>query len=92
MPPLSPEDAQDPWAEDALDSSFLESGEELDLLTEILDSLSTGAMRTGSLRPSQSLDCCHRGDLDSCLSLVSPSLFSSTCPSNLPVHAPTKVQ
>lgn len=41
----------------------------MDLLSEILDSLSTGATRTGSLRPSQSLDCCHRGDLDSCLSL-----------------------
>nr|XP_008508976.1 PREDICTED: DENN domain-containing protein 1C [Equus przewalskii] len=68
-PPLSPEDALDPWAEETLDSSFLGSGEELDLLSEILDSLSMGATRTGSLRPSQSLDCCHRGDLDSCLSL-----------------------
>ncbi|XP_016053474.1 PREDICTED: DENN domain-containing protein 1C [Miniopterus natalensis] len=68
-PTLGPEDAQDSWAEEALDSSFLGSGEELDLLSEILDSLSTGATRTGSLRPSQSLDCCHRGDLDSCLSL-----------------------
>ncbi|XP_070229926.1 DENN domain-containing protein 1C [Bos mutus] len=68
-PSLSPEDAQDPWAEEALDGSFLGSGEELDLLSEILDSLSTRATRTGSLRPSQSLDCCHREDLDSCLSL-----------------------
>ncbi|OWK12547.1 DENND1C, partial [Cervus elaphus hippelaphus] len=68
-PSLSPEDAQDPWAEEALDGSFLGSGEELDLLSEILDSLSTRAMRTSSLRPSQSLDCCHREDLDSCLSL-----------------------
>ncbi|XP_041616667.1 DENN domain-containing protein 1C isoform X1 [Vulpes lagopus] len=68
-PALSPEDAQDPWAEEALDSSFLGSGEELDLLSEILDSLSTGASRTSSLRPSQSLDCCHRGDSDSCFSL-----------------------
>ncbi|XP_070272043.1 DENN domain-containing protein 1C isoform X2 [Myotis yumanensis] len=68
-PPLSPEATQDSWAEEALDSSFLGSGEELDLLSEILDSLSTGATRTGSLRPSQSLDCCHREDLDSCLSL-----------------------
>ncbi|XP_046541417.1 DENN domain-containing protein 1C isoform X3 [Equus quagga] len=68
-PPLSPEDALDPCAEETLDSSFLGSGEELDLLSEILDSLSMGATRTGSLRPSQSLDCCHRGDLDSCLSL-----------------------
>uniref|UniRef100_A0A8C0L4H5 DENN domain containing 1C n=1 Tax=Canis lupus dingo TaxID=286419 RepID=A0A8C0L4H5_CANLU len=68
-PALSPEDVQDPWAEEALDSSFLGSGEELDLLSEILDSLSTGASRTSSLRPSQSLDCCHRGDSDSCFSL-----------------------
>ncbi|ELV10000.1 DENN domain-containing protein 1C [Tupaia chinensis] len=68
-PPLSPEDAQSPWAEDALDSSFLGSGEELDLLSEILDSLSVGSKSTGSLRSSQSLECCHRGDLDSCFSL-----------------------
>ncbi|XP_029771783.1 DENN domain-containing protein 1C isoform X2 [Suricata suricatta] len=68
-PALSPEDAPDPWAEEALDSSFLGSGEELDLLSEILDSLSMGASRTGSLRPSQSLDCCHREDTDSCFSL-----------------------
>ncbi|XP_012584798.1 PREDICTED: DENN domain-containing protein 1C isoform X2 [Condylura cristata] len=67
--PVSSEDGPDPWAEEALDSSFLGSGEELDLLSEILDSLSTGAMNPGSLRPSQSLDCCHRGDLDSCCSL-----------------------
>lgn len=39
------------------------------MLSEILDSLSTGATRTGSLRSSQSLDCCHREDSDSCLSL-----------------------
>ncbi|XP_047633295.1 DENN domain-containing protein 1C isoform X2 [Phacochoerus africanus] len=68
-PPLSPGDAQEPWAEEALDGSFLGSGEELDLLSEILDSLSTRATRTSSLRPSQSLDCCHRGDPDSCFSL-----------------------
>ncbi|XP_037361106.1 DENN domain-containing protein 1C [Talpa occidentalis] len=68
-PPVSREDAPDSWAEDALDSSFLGSGEELDLLSEILDSLSTGAMSTRSLRPSQSLDCCHSGGLDSCCSL-----------------------
>ncbi|XP_004395337.1 PREDICTED: DENN domain-containing protein 1C [Odobenus rosmarus divergens] len=68
-PALSPEDAQDPCTEEALDNSFLGSGEELDLLSEILDSLSMGASRTGSLRPSQSLDCCHRGDPDSCFSL-----------------------
>ncbi|KAM8763533.1 DENN domain-containing protein 1C isoform 2-T2 [Rhynchonycteris naso] len=69
-PPLSPKHTPDPWTEESLDSSFLGSGEELDLLSEILDSLSTGATKTGSLRPSQSLDCCHRGDLDSCLSLL----------------------
>ncbi|XP_035142566.3 DENN domain-containing protein 1C isoform X1 [Callithrix jacchus] len=68
-PPLTPEDERCPWAEEALDSSFLGSGEELDLLSEILDSLSVGAKSAGSLRPSQSLDCCHRGDLDSCSSL-----------------------
>nr|XP_039322924.1 DENN domain-containing protein 1C isoform X1 [Saimiri boliviensis boliviensis] len=68
-PPLTPEDEGCPWAEEGLDSSFLGSGEELDLLSEILDSLSVGAKSAGSLRPSQSLDCCHRGDLDSCLSL-----------------------
>lgn len=66
---MSQEDAPDPWAEEALDSSFLGSGEELDLLSEILDSLSTQATRTRSLRPSQSLDCCHTGGLDSCSSL-----------------------
>ncbi|KAB1259949.1 DENN domain-containing protein 1C [Camelus dromedarius] len=70
-PTLIPKDAPDPWAEEALDGSFLGSGEELDLLSEILDSLSTRATRTSSLRPSQSLDCCHRGGLDSCFSLVS---------------------
>ncbi|XP_036704447.1 DENN domain-containing protein 1C [Balaenoptera musculus] len=68
-PSLSPEDAQEPLAEEALDGSFLGSGEELDLLSEILDSLSMRDTRNSSLRPSQSLDCCHRGDLDSCLSL-----------------------
>ncbi|KAG8519040.1 DENN domain-containing protein 1C [Galemys pyrenaicus] len=69
--PVSREAAPEAWAEEALDSSFLGSGEELDLLSEILDSLSTGAMSTGSLRPSQSLDCCHTGGLDSSCSLVS---------------------
>ncbi|XP_076728000.1 DENN domain-containing protein 1C [Callospermophilus lateralis] len=68
-PPLSPEDAQGPWAEEVLDSNFLGSGEELDLLSEILDSLSVQTKSMGSLRPSQSLDCCHGGDLDSCFSL-----------------------
>ncbi|XP_058137971.1 DENN domain-containing protein 1C isoform X2 [Dasypus novemcinctus] len=69
-PPLSPETAGSPWAEDTLDNSFLESGEELDLLSEILDSLSVGAKHAGSLRPSQSLDCCHRGNPDDCFSLL----------------------
>ncbi|XP_047387854.1 DENN domain-containing protein 1C isoform X3 [Sciurus carolinensis] len=68
-PPLSPEDSQGPWAEEVLDSNFLGSGEELDLLSEILDSLSVQTKNMGSLRPSQSLDCCHGGDLDSCFSL-----------------------
>ncbi|XP_036874052.2 DENN domain-containing protein 1C isoform X3 [Manis javanica] len=68
-PSPSPDDTPDLWAEEALDSSFLGSGEELDLLGEILDSLSTGAVRIGSLRPSQSFNCCHRGDPDSCFSL-----------------------
>ncbi|EPY86298.1 hypothetical protein CB1_000320028 [Camelus ferus] len=72
-PTLIPKDAPDPWAEEALDGSFLGSGEELDLLSEILDSLSTRATRTSSLRPSQSLDCCHRGGLDSCFSLAESS-------------------
>ncbi|XP_029072827.1 DENN domain-containing protein 1C isoform X1 [Monodon monoceros] len=58
-PSLSPEDAQGPLAEEALDGSFLGSGEELDLLSEILDSLSVTTTRNSSLRPSQSLDCCH---------------------------------
>ncbi|XP_024424876.2 DENN domain-containing protein 1C isoform X4 [Desmodus rotundus] len=98
-PPLSPENAQDSWAEEALDSSFLGSGEELDLLGEILDSLSMGPTRASSLRPSQSLDCCHRGDLDSCLSL--PNLperprwqpdeedTPEPQPQSLPAHLPS---
>ncbi|XP_037679846.1 DENN domain-containing protein 1C isoform X4 [Choloepus didactylus] len=69
-PPLSPEKSGSPWAEEALDNSFLESGEELDLLSEILDSLSMGAKNAGSLRPSQSLDCCQSGDPDGCFSLL----------------------
>uniref|UniRef100_A0A452F1E9 DENN domain containing 1C n=1 Tax=Capra hircus TaxID=9925 RepID=A0A452F1E9_CAPHI len=85
-PSLSPEDAQDPWAEEALDGSFLGSGEELDLLSEILDSLSTRATRTGSLRPSQSLDCCHREDLDSCLSLVRAPLPGPLVPPHLSIQ------
>ncbi|XP_071459557.1 DENN domain-containing protein 1C isoform X3 [Marmota flaviventris] len=79
-PPLSPEDAQGPWAEEVLDSNFLGSGEELDLLSEILDSLSVQTKSMGSLRPSQSLDCCHGGDLDSCFSLQ-PALSSHAPPS-----------
>ncbi|KAM5309314.1 DENN domain-containing protein 1C [Glossophaga mutica] len=98
-PPLSPENTQDSWAEEALDSSFLGSGEELDLLGEILDSLSMGPARASSLRPSQSLDCCHRGDLDSCLSL--PNLperprwqpdeedTPEPQPQSLPAHLPS---
>ncbi|XP_054983593.1 DENN domain-containing protein 1C [Sorex araneus] len=99
-PPLDPEDAQDPRDEDTLDGSFLGSGEELDLLSEILDSLSTSATRTGSLRPSQSLDCCHLGVLDSCSSLPdipgSPQWSledededpSKSQPPCLPAHSP----
>ncbi|XP_036898597.1 DENN domain-containing protein 1C isoform X2 [Sturnira hondurensis] len=97
-PPLSPENAQDSWAEEALDSSFLGSGEELDLLGEILDSLSMGPTRASSLRASHSLDCCHRGGLDSCLSL--PNLperprwqpdeeDTSSEPQPLPAHLPS---
>lgn len=101
-PSLSLEDAQDPWAEEALDSSFLGSGEELDLLSEILDSLSMGASRTGGLRPSQSLDCCHRRDPDSCFSLVRAPQSSPSSPSFFPAppasegqqlaHLPTPIQ
>ncbi|XP_012785377.2 DENN domain-containing protein 1C [Ochotona princeps] len=61
---LSAEEQPSPWADDTLDNSFLGSGEELDLLTEILGSLSVGTNSTGGLRPSQSLDCCHCSDLD----------------------------
>lgn len=45
----------------ALDGSFLGSGEELDLLSEILDSLSHESHGLVACGPSQSLDCCHRG-------------------------------
>ncbi|XP_010633071.1 DENN domain-containing protein 1C isoform X2 [Fukomys damarensis] len=68
-PPSSPDSPQGLWAEEALDSSFLGSGEELDLLGEILDSLSVETKSASSLRPSQSLDCCHQGDLDTYFSL-----------------------
>lgn len=89
---LSPEDVQSPWAEEALDGSFLGSGEELDLLSEILDSLSVGAKSMGSLRPSQSLDCCHRGDLDSCFSLVRSPLLLPQTPGATCQLRPSKVQ
>nr|XP_012803449.2 DENN domain-containing protein 1C [Jaculus jaculus] len=68
-PPLSPENVQCPWAEEILDRNFLGSGKELDLLSEILDSLSVEGKGGGRLRPSQSVDCCHGGRLDSCFSL-----------------------
>ncbi|XP_034354062.2 DENN domain-containing protein 1C isoform X3 [Arvicanthis niloticus] len=75
-PTLSPEDAQDPWAEDALDGSFLGSGEELDLLSEILDSLSVETKSGGRLRASQSLDSCQQEATESCSSLPDISMGS----------------
>ncbi|XP_048197826.1 DENN domain-containing protein 1C isoform X2 [Perognathus longimembris pacificus] len=69
MSPLGLKDPQGPWIEETLDSSFLESGEELDLLSEIFDSLSVETKMAGSLRPSQSLHCWRRGNSDSCFSL-----------------------
>ncbi|XP_035301740.1 DENN domain-containing protein 1C [Cricetulus griseus] len=64
-PALSPEeDTQSPWAEETLDGSFLGSGEELDLLSEILDSLSMETKSGG-----RSLDCCQQGTSESCFSL-----------------------
>lgn len=71
-PALSPEDTQSPWAEETLDGSFLGSGEELDLLSEILDSLSVETKSGGRLRASQSLNCCQQGASESCFSLVRP--------------------
>ncbi|XP_059107715.1 DENN domain-containing protein 1C isoform X1 [Peromyscus eremicus] len=68
-PALSPEDTQSPWAEETLDGSFLGSGEELDLLSEILDSLSMETKSGGRLRASQSLNCCQQGASESCFSL-----------------------
>ncbi|XP_051028833.1 DENN domain-containing protein 1C [Acomys russatus] len=68
-PVLSPKDAQSPWAEETLDGSFLGSGEELDLLGEILDSLSVETKSGGRLRASQSLNCCQQGASESCFSL-----------------------
>ncbi|XP_052047932.1 DENN domain-containing protein 1C isoform X2 [Apodemus sylvaticus] len=73
-PPLSPGDTQNPWAEDTLDGSFLGSGEELDLLSEILDSLSVETKSGGRLRASQSLDCCQQGASESCSSLPDMSV------------------
>ncbi|OBS74684.1 hypothetical protein A6R68_14762 [Neotoma lepida] len=67
-PALSPEDTKSPWAEETLDGSFLGSGE-LDLLSEILDSLSMESKSGGRLRASQSLDCCQQGASESCFSL-----------------------
>ncbi|XP_060227302.1 DENN domain-containing protein 1C isoform X6 [Meriones unguiculatus] len=68
-PALSPRDTQSPWAEETLDGSFLGSGEELDLLGEILDSLSVETKSGGRLRASQSLGCCQQGASESCFSL-----------------------
>lgn len=67
---MNPKDTQNPWADDTLDGSFLGSGEELDLLSEILDSLSVEIKSGGQLRASQSLDCCQQGASESCSSLV----------------------
>ncbi|KAM4888893.1 DENN domain-containing protein 1C [Thomomys bottae] len=71
MSPLGLENPQGPWMEETVDSSFLGSGEELDLLSEIFGSLSVETKMAGSLRPSQSLPCWHRGNSDSCFSLPS---------------------
>lgn len=80
-PALSPEeDTQSPWAEETLDGSFLGSGEELDLLSEILDSLSMETKSGG-----RSLDCCQQGTSESCFSLVGPLLR----PPNLSIPSPT---
>lgn len=66
---MSLKDTQSPWAEETLDGSFLGSGEELDLLGEILDSLSVETKSGGRLRASQSLDCCQQEASESCFSL-----------------------
>lgn len=78
---MSPKDTQSPWAEETLDGSFLGSGE-LDLLSEILDSLSVETKSGGRLRASQSLDCCQQEASESCFSLVRPSLChpNLSCP------------
>lgn len=92
---MIPENTQGPWAEDILDRNFLGSGKELDLLSEILDSLSVEAKANGRLRNSQSLDCCQGGLVspfrDKCLPSLSPTLLphlrSATCLSLHPTLA-----
>lgn len=84
---MSPGDTQNPWAEDTLDGSFLGSGEELDLLSEILDSLNVETKSGDLQRASQSLDCCQRGAAsESCSSLVRTS--SLLPPPHLSVSSP----
>ncbi|XP_029387476.1 DENN domain-containing protein 1C [Mus pahari] len=68
-PTLSLGDTQNPWAEDTLDGSFLGSGEELDLLSEILDTLNVETKSGDRQRASPSLDCCQQGASESCSSL-----------------------
>lgn len=75
---MSPRDMQSAWAEETLDDSFLGSGEELDLLGEILDSLSVETRSGGQPRASQSLGCCPQGASESCFSLVRISPAPST--------------
>ncbi|XP_060227300.1 DENN domain-containing protein 1C isoform X3 [Meriones unguiculatus] len=86
-PALSPRDTQSPWAEETLDGSFLGSGEELDLLGEILDSLSVETKSGGRLRASQSLGCCQQGASESCFSLVR----LSPGPLHLPASSPPDI-
>ncbi|XP_028616038.1 DENN domain-containing protein 1C isoform X2 [Grammomys surdaster] len=81
IPTLSPGDTQNPWAEDTLDGSFLGPGEELDLLSEILDSLSVETKSGGQLRASQSLDCCQQEASESCSSLP-----------NIPIGSPRQLE
>ncbi|XP_021005557.1 DENN domain-containing protein 1C [Mus caroli] len=80
-PTLSPGDTQNPWAEDTLDGSFLGSGEELDLLSEILDSLNVETKSGDLQRASQSLDCCQRGTSESC-----------SCLPDIPVGLPWQLE
>lgn len=88
-PTLSPGDTQNPWAEDTLDGSFLGSGEELDLLSEILDSLNVETKSGDRQRASQSLDCCQQGASESCSSLVRTS--SPLPPLHLSVSSPSDI-